>query len=101
MTTRKPDWADRLVEKSVKQVPTYLAVRTNYQIARTMVLIEDCQQAMATLLRNHHRRVVRMVRRLQRLEQSNTHATWSGSMDYNRACNDILGRLEAMTGRKP
>lgn len=67
------------------------------------MLIEDlqkCQQDMATLLRNHHRRVVRMVRKLQHLEQLNAHATWSGSLDYNRACNDILGRLEEMTGRK-
>lgn len=102
--TRKPDWADRRVERVFGQVPAYLAVRTNYQDCpaeynpHAMVLIEDCQQAMATLLRKHHRRVVRMVRRLQRLEQLNAHAIRSGSMDYNRACNDILGGLEETTG---
>lgn len=74
MRAKKPDWAQRMVDNARLGIPTYMAVRTNYQDVpaecepQAMVLVADLEKQktrVAAILRAHHRKVKRMVQVLQ------------------------------------
>lgn len=96
MTTRKPDWAQRAVEKA--KVRSFYAVRTNYQDCpaenepKAVVLAIDFEKYAARILRAHHRKVKRMVRKTGADRMIRSYYT----IAYKDACRDILAELKEM-----
>lgn len=94
MTTRKPDWAQRMVDNAMLGIPTYMAVRTNYQDCpaeyepKAVVLAIDYEKYAATILRAHHRKVKRVVLEVGK--------DFSWSTSVASAIRDILDKLEEL-----
>lgn len=76
MRAKKPDWAQRAVEKWLKKWKRG----------------EPWLPELAKALRAHHRRVVRMVRKLREVNGPNLRY----DAVYKSACDDILAALKEM-----
>lgn len=82
MTTRKPDWAQRMVE------PYEWHEGIDGGVFATHIRADNA----ATLLRAHHRRVKRMVSKLREVNGPNLRY----DAVYKSACDDILAALKEM-----
>lgn len=101
MATRKPDWAQRAVDKARLGIPTYMAVRTNYQDCpaeyepKAVVLAIDYEEYAATLLRAHHRKVKRMVQKLNQ-DSAHLYINCDEISAYRLACEHIMDKLKEL-----
>jgi len=83
MTTRKPDWAQRMVQRHV-------GVEDSEPENYRAVMLPAKQ--VESLLRTHHRKVKRMVRKTGADRMIRSYYT----IAYQDACRDILAELKEM-----
>ena len=99
MATRKPDWAQRAVEKA--KVRSFYAVRTNYQDCpaenepKAVVLAIDFEKYAARILRAHHRKVKRMVQKLNQ-DSAHLYCNCDEINAYRLACEHIMDKLKEL-----